>query len=86
MFDGKLEPKTCMEWLETLDNHFELDEIPTNQRVIVEKSKLKELALSWWDFLLNERVEEEKQPIATWKRMKAEIMKQFVPENYEVML
>ena len=51
MFDGRLEPKACMEWLEALENHFEADEIPANQRVKVAKAKLKGPALSWWNFL-----------------------------------
>ena len=29
-FVGKLEPKACMEWLEALENHFDVEEIPAN--------------------------------------------------------
>ena len=86
MFDGKLEPEACMELLEALENHFKQEEILANQRVKVEKSKLKVLALSWWKFLQNERVEQEKQPISTQKKMMVEIIKHFVPEDYEVRL
>ena len=86
MFDGKLEHKACMEWLKALENHFDAEEIPANQRVKVAKAKLKGPTLSWWNFLQNERIEEEKQPISTWKRMIVEIMKQFFPKDYEVML
>jgi len=25
MFDGKLEPEACMEWLEAIENHFEVE-------------------------------------------------------------
>ena len=86
MFDGKLEPKSCMEWLEALGKKFEKEEIPTNQRVKLEKSKLKGPTLSRWNFFQNERVEEDKKPTSTWNRMMSEIMKQFVLEDYEVML
>ena len=47
---------------------------------------MKGSTLSWWNFLQNERIEEEKEPIAMWKRMKSEVKKQFIPEDYEVLM
>ena len=29
-FHGKLDPDECMDWIETLDNHFECDKTPKN--------------------------------------------------------
>ena len=34
----------------------------------------------------NERLDENKEQIATWKKMKVEIRKQFIPEDYEVLV
>ena len=42
--------------------------------------------MSWWNFLQNERLDENKEKIATWKKMKAKIRKQFIPEDYEVLV
>ena len=85
-FHGKLNPDECMDWLEALDNHFECDRVPTSQRFKLAKEKLKGLSLSWWNFLQSEREDEGKEQINTWKRMKAEIRKQFIPEDYEVLI
>lgn len=50
------------------------------------KSKMKGFALSWWNFLQNERVEEGKNHISSWKRMVVEVKRQFLPEDYEVTI
>ena len=86
MFSGKLNLEECMDSIVELDIHFECNNVPKIQRVKVAKSKMKGSALSWWNFLQNERIEEEKEPIATWKRMKSEVKKQFIPEDYEVLM
>ena len=86
MFYGKLNPDECLDWIEALDNHFECDCIPPSQRVKIAKAKLKGPALTWWNFVQNERLEEGKEHISTWKRMKAEVKKQFVPDDYEVLI
>ena len=86
MFSGKLNLEECMGWIEALDNHSKCDNVLESQRVKVAKSKMKGSSLSWWNFLQNERIEEEKEPIATWKRMKSEIKKQFILEDYEVIM
>ncbi|XP_059070715.1 uncharacterized protein LOC131860330 [Cryptomeria japonica] len=78
--------KECMDWVEALENYFECDDTPESSKVKIAKSKMKGLALSWWNFLQNERVENNKVPITTWKKMLAEVKKQFVPEDYEVTL
>ena len=59
MFDGKLEPEVCTEWLEALEKNFEYEEIPTSQKVKKKQLKLKGPTLSWLSFLQNGRVEEE---------------------------
>ena len=47
---------------------------------------MKGSALSWWNFLQNERKDEGKEPLATWRRMKSEIKRKFVPKDYEVLI
>ena len=77
-FHGKLNPDECMDWLEALDNHFECDKVPISQRFKLAIEKVKGPALSWWNFLQNEREDEGKDQINTWKRMKAKIKKKFI--------
>lgn len=85
-FHGRLNPDECIDWLEAMDSHFECDHIPPSQKVKIAKTKLKGAALSWWNFVQNERAEDGKEPITTWKRMRAEIKRQFVPEDYEILV
>ena len=47
---------------------------------------MKGYGLSWWNFLRNESKDEGKEPLATWRRMKSEIKRQFVPKDYEVLI
>ncbi|XP_059067510.1 uncharacterized protein LOC131858325 [Cryptomeria japonica] len=75
-----------MDWIEALENYFECEVVLPSQKVKLAKSKLKGPALSWWNFLQNERLEEGKEVISTWTRMKAELKRQFVPDDYEVTL
>lgn len=73
LFHGKLELEECTDWIEALENYFECEVVLPSQRVKLAKSKLKGPALSWWNFLQNERLEEGKEVISTWTRMKAEL-------------
>ncbi|XP_059067541.1 uncharacterized protein LOC131858345 [Cryptomeria japonica] len=86
LFHGKLELEECMDWIEALENYFECEVVLPSQRVKLAKSKLKGPTLNWWNFLQNERLEEGKEVISTWTRMKAELKRQFVPDDYEVTL
>ncbi|XP_059067896.1 uncharacterized protein LOC131858615 [Cryptomeria japonica] len=86
MFPGKMNPEECLDWIEAMENYFECEEVSKNQKVRIGKSRMKGAALSWWNFIQNERIEEDKQPISTWRKMVLEIKKQFVPEDYEVSL
>ena len=85
-FHGRLNPDECMDWLEALDNHFECDQVLASQRFKLAKTKLKGPALSWWNFLQSEREDEGKEKISTWKRIKVEIKKKFIPKDYEVLI
>ena len=64
-FHGKLDPDERMDWVEALDNHFECDKTPKNQKVRIAKAKLKGPTLSWWKFLQNEMFDENNEHIAT---------------------
>ena len=86
MFCGKLNPEECMDWIEALDNHFEFDSVPEAQRLKIAKAKMKGSSLSWWNFLQIERLDENKNAITTWKRMKLEVKRQFIPKDYEVLV
>jgi len=86
MFPGKMNPEECLDWIEAMENYFECEEVAENQKVKIVNSRMKGPALSWWNFIQNERIEDDRNPISTWRKMVLEIKKQFVPEDYEVNL
>ena len=44
--------------------------------------RLKSYASLWWENLRRERSREEMRPIQTWEKMKRELKKRFLIENY----
>lgn len=83
IFSGKMEPGVVLDWIEGLENHFECEKINESQKVKVSKAKLRGYALTWWKFIQDERENEGKKPIATWKAMVAKIRDAYVPKDYE---
>lgn len=45
-FNGKLEPDVAMDWIKSLSNFFECEDIPGHQKVKIAKSKLKGASLT----------------------------------------
>lgn len=86
VFVGKMEPDIVMEWIDSLDNFFESEEIPEHQRVKMAQSKMKGAALTWWTFIQDERVKEGKRKVATWKKMMALVKEAYVLVDYNVQL
>lgn len=86
VFAGKMEPNIVMEWIDSLDNFFESEDIPKHQRVKMAQSKMKGATLTWWNFIQDERVKEGKRKVATWKKMMALVKEAYVPVDYNVQL
>lgn len=86
IFSGKMDVDGVMDWIESLNNFFECEDIADNQKVNIAKSKMQGEALTWWNFVQGERVKEARGMITSWKKMIAEIKGVYVPEDYEVQL
>lgn len=76
VYNGSLNGEELLDWIEALNNHFKYKEIVEEKRVNMAKTKLKGLALVWWNMMQEEREQT--------KRMKIRIKTQFLPLDYEV--
>ena len=86
MFIEKMDAELVLEWIEALENHFECEKVPESQQVKLAKSRMKGAALTWWNFVQEERVKEDKRKICSWKKMVSMIRETYLPEDYEVQL
>lgn len=86
MFTGKVDAELVLEWIEALENHFECEKVSESQQVKLDKSRMKGAALTWWNFVQEERVKEDKRKICSWKKMVSMIRETYLPEDYEIQL
>ena len=61
-----------------------MNEVPRNDRVRIAKGKLRGSALSWWNYIQGERIQNNKNMISSWEVMKAKIKQQFLHADHEV--
>ncbi|KAK6915420.1 Retrotransposon gag domain [Dillenia turbinata] len=61
---------------------FDFKDYPEDRKVKLVALKLKKYAQLWWENLKKQRDHEEKWKIKTWEKMKKELKKRFLPENY----
>lgn len=77
-FGGNLNEEEFLDWISSLDNYFECEDIPEEQRVKIAKTKLKGHALVWWDYLQLEKRKQGKYKISAWEKMAAKSKGKFL--------
>ena len=85
-YDGRMNHDAIADWVDALNSFFEFDEIPKNQRTRIAKSKLKGIALTWWNITQGDRVKNGKGQVTTWIKMEKFFKKAYVPKDYEVKI
>ena len=86
MFTGKMDVELVLEQIEALENQFECEKVSESQQVKLAKSRMKGAALTWWNFVQEERVKEDKRKNCSWKKMVSMIRETYLPEDYEIQL
>ena len=71
-----------LDWLYTIERIFDFKEYSEERKVKLVAIKLKGYASLWWKNLKRERNKEGRRPIQTWEKMKRELKKRFLTENY----
>lgn len=69
LFHQNMDADVILEWLESFEKYFECEGTKEAQKVSFAKSILKGQALTWWNFVQEERENQGKKPIANWKDM-----------------
>ncbi|KAK6925324.1 Retrotransposon gag domain [Dillenia turbinata] len=65
-----------------LERVFDFKDYPEDRKVKLVALKLKKYASLWWKNLKKQRDREGKRKIKTWVKIKKELKKRFLPENY----
>lgn len=69
-----------------MENYLYSEDIDEEHKVKKDKTKLKEHALLWWNFVQEERERQGKSKITSWERMKKKLKGKFIPCDYNVQL
>jgi len=81
-FEGELDLKEFLEWMQTVERIFEYKEISEDKKVKLVALKLRKYASLWWTNLLTKRVRQGKGKIRTWEKMKIKLKARFLPSTY----
>ena len=84
--NGILNPKEVLNWVNSMDKHFDYEEVPTNKKLKFYMTKLKVRASLWWDGAQSERKKKNKQPIKSCDRMMVKLKDKFLPKDYQLSL
>ena len=82
-YDGQSQDDTFLDWLYTVERIFEFKDYSDEKRVKLVAIKLKKYASLWWENLRRERERDGRRPIRTWEKMKRELRKRFISDNYK---
>ncbi|KAK9210956.1 hypothetical protein WN943_000329 [Citrus x changshan-huyou] len=81
-FEGRMQPEEFVDWLNTVERIFEYRDVPEDRKVKLIAIKLKKYASLWWENLKRQREREGRRKIVTWEKMKKELKRKFLPNNY----
>ena len=84
MYDGSLKEEEILEWIASMDDYFECEEVPNEQRVRLAKTKLKGHALLWWNHEEAHRRRRCKPKIVFWDRMIEKMKGKFLLKYFDV--
>ena len=85
-YNGGLNHEELVDWINTMDKHFDFAEMPEDKKVKFAVTRLQGHALLWWDGVQAERRRLHKQPIKSWGRMVSKLKDKFLPKDYQIAL
>ena len=81
-FEGMMQPEEFVDWLNTVERIFKYGDAPKNRKVKLITIKLKKHASLWWENLMRQRERKDRSKIVTWDKMKCELKRKYLPDNY----
>ena len=82
-FEGKMNGDVFLDWLYTVDRVFDYKELLDERKVKLVAIKLRGYTSLWWENFKKERDLLGKDRIHSWEKMKKELKKRFLAENYK---
>ena len=68
-FYGEADLERLIEWIEDMQNHFELHKVEEVQQVKIANDSLRSHACEWWQQLKTDKNRRGKDKIQTWEKM-----------------
>jgi hypothetical protein len=84
MYEGNLDVEELLDWIRSMDKHFDYEEVDEEKRVKQVVTRLKGHTTLWWDELQAERRSKGKQKIKNWDIMVAKLKAKFIPKYYQI--
>jgi len=81
-FSGSLNSDEFLNWCNTVEEIFELKEVPPDKQVPLVTIRFKERAAAWWQNFKMRRCYDYIPPINRWDDLKREMTREFLPLNY----
>ncbi|KAI0492042.1 hypothetical protein KFK09_026307 [Dendrobium nobile] len=81
-FEGRLDPDEFLNWIHTVERVIEFKEVAADRIVKLVAIKLRKHASLWWENLKRNRTREGKSKITDWDKMKKELHRKYLPEQY----
>ncbi|OWM75148.1 hypothetical protein CDL15_Pgr012498 [Punica granatum] len=86
-FNGRMSAEEYLAWISDVDRFFDYYSIPDDgSRVIRVVYRLRGKASTWWEKLENNRLQDGRNLVCTWRRMKQLLKVRFFPLGYEECL
>ena len=86
MYEGSLNAEELMDWMRSIDQYFDYEEIEENKRVKFAVTRFKGHAAIWWDELQTSRTRKGKSKIKQWDKMVSKLKAKFLPKYYHLNL
>lgn len=80
-FDGKTHPNDFIDWVNTVEEVFDLKDVPDPIKVKLVAIKLRNFASLWWEHEKQQHHRDGKTKFDTWSKMKKLLQGKFLPIN-----
>ncbi|XP_078161156.1 uncharacterized protein LOC144556644 [Carex rostrata] len=85
-FSGSLKPEEFLDWTNTVEEVFELKDVPLEKRVPLVTIRFRDRAAAWWQSFKYRRYLDSLPPLNDWLDLKREMNREFLPLNYRQTL
>ena len=86
MYEGSINIEDLMDWIRSLDQYFDYEEVDERKKVKFAVTRLRGHAAIWSDELHTSGTKKEKSKIKLWHKMVSKMKAKFLPKDYHLNL